>query len=106
MVLFADMKPDFQNQSSPRPKSSAQVPGLPDCPLLGGDKSTPETGTLSPPSQSKVEDFDITVNNLPEKLGFSPEFQEELATVGGKVQSLIQFGRFREVRGRAALCQT
>ena len=68
MVLFADMEPDVQSQSIPRPIPSAPVPGLPDCSLLGGDKSTPETGTVSPPSQSKVEDFDITVSNLPKKL--------------------------------------
>ena len=83
MVLFADMKPDVQNQSSPRPTSSAKAPGLPDCSLLGGDKSTPGTGTVSPPSQTKVEDFDITVSNLPEKLGFSPKFRKELKAVGG-----------------------
>ena len=91
MVLFADMEPNVQSQSSPRPKSSAQVPGLPDCPLLGGDKSTPETGTLNPASQSKVEDFDITVNNLPEKLGFPPEFQDELKAIGGSVHVLAQW---------------
>ena len=90
MVLFADMEPNVQSQSSPRPKSSVPVPGLPDCPLLGGDKSTPETGTINPPSQSKVEDFDITVNNLPEKLGFPPEFQDELKAVGGSIHVLAQ----------------
>ena len=90
MVLFADMKPDVRNQSSPRPKSSVTVPGLPDCSLLGGVKSTPETGTINPPSQSEVEDFDITVNNLPESIGFPPEFQEELKAVGGSVHVLVQ----------------
>ena len=90
MVLFADMEPDVQSQSSPRPKSSVPVPGLPDCSLLGGDKSIPETGTLSPPSQSKVEDFDITVNNLPEKIGFPPEFQAKLEAIGGNVHMLVQ----------------
>ena len=57
---------------------------------MGGDKSTPETGTVSPPSQSKVEDFDITVSNLPEKLGFPPEFQEELKAVGGSLHVLAE----------------
>ena len=90
MVLFADMEPDVQSQSSPRPKPSAPVPGLPDYSLLGGDKSTPETGTVSPPSQSKVEDFDITVSNLPEKLGFPPEFQEELKAEGGSLHALAE----------------
>ena len=88
MVLFADMEPNVKSQSSPRPKSSAQVPGLPDCSLLGGVKSTPEAGTLNPPTQCKVDEFDISVQNLPEKLGFSPEFQEELVSVGGNVHSL------------------
>ena len=90
MVLFADMEPNVQSQSSPRPKSSAQVPGLPDYSLLGGDKSTPETGTVSPPSQSKVEDFDITVSNLPEKLGFPPEFHEELKAERGSLHALAE----------------
>ena len=75
MVLFADMEPDIKSHPSPRPSSSAMVPGLPDYSLLGGVKSTPEAGTISPPSQSEVEDFDITVSNLPEKLGFSSDFQ-------------------------------
>ena len=90
MVLFADMEPNVKSQPSPRPSSSAQVPGLSDCSLLGGVKSTPEAGTLSPPSQSKVEDFDISVANLPEKLGFTPEFQEELKSVGGSIHSLAE----------------
>ena len=90
MVLFADMEPNIKSQPSPRPSSSAMVPGLPDCSLLGGVKSTPEAGTLSPPSQSKVEDFDILVANLPEKLGFTPEFQEELKSVGGSIHSLAE----------------
>ena len=62
MVLFADMKPDIQNQSSPRPTFSATAPGLPDC----------------PPSNMEVDNFDITVATLPEKLGFSSEFQDDL----------------------------
>ena len=89
MVLFADMEPDVKNQPSPRP-SSAMVPGLPDCSLLGGVKSTPEAGTLYPPSQSMIEEFDISVANLPEKLGFTPEFQEELKSVGGSIHSLAE----------------
>ena len=88
MVLFADMEPNVNSQPSPRSQSSVQVPGLPDCSLLGGVKSTPEAGTTSPPSQSQVEDFDITVSNLPEKLGVPPEFQEELDSVQHP-----QFGR-------------
>ena len=82
MVLFAGMKPNVQNQSSPRPTSSALVLGLLDCSLLGGDKSTLEIGAVSPPSNIEVEDFDITVANLPEKLGFSSEFWDELKVVG------------------------
>ena len=89
MVLFADMEPDVKNQPSRRP-SFAMVPGLPDCSLLGGVKSTPEAGTQNPPTQSKVDEFDILVQNLPEKLNFSPEFQEELKSVGGSVHSLAE----------------
>ena len=84
------MEPDVQNQSSPRPKSSAILPGLPDCSLLDGGKSTHKTGTKNPPSKSRVEDFDITVNNLPEKLGFPPELQDKLKAVGGSVHVLAQ----------------
>ena len=90
MVLFADMKPNATNQPNPRPRSSAPVPGLPDCPPKSGDKSTQEAGTIIPPSQSQIEDFDITVSNLPEKLGFSSEFQDELKSVGGSVHSLVE----------------
>ena len=90
MVLFADMEPDVMNQPSPRPSSSAIVPGLPDCFLLGEVKSTPEAGTQNPPPHPKVDDFDISVQNLPEKLGFSPEFQEELVSIGGNVHSLAE----------------
>ena len=90
MVLFADMEPNIKSQPSPRPSSSAMLPGLSDCSLLGGVKSTPEAGTLSPPTQSKVDEFEILVQNLPEKLGFSPEFQEELKSVGGNIHSLAE----------------
>ena len=90
MVLFGDMKPDIQNQSSPRPTSSATAPGLPDCPLLGGDKSTLETGAISYPFHIEVDDFDITVADLPEKLGFSPQFQEELKAVGDNPHYLAE----------------
>ena len=90
MVLFADMKPNIQNTSSPRPTPSPPVPGLPDCSLLGGDKSTPETGAISPPSNIEVDNFDITVANLPEKLGFSSEFRDELKAVGGNPHYLAE----------------
>ena len=90
MVLFADMKPDVQNQSSPRPTSSATAPGLSDSPLLGRDKSTLETGAISSPFNIKVDNFDITVADLPEKLGFSPQFLEELKAVGGNPHYLAE----------------
>ena len=74
MVLFADMKPNTRNKPNPRPRSSAPVPGLPDYPPKSRDKSPQEAGTIIPPPQSQIEDFDITVSNLPEKLVFSSEF--------------------------------
>ena len=83
------MELDVKNQTSPR-STSVPVPGLADCSLSGGVKSTPEAGTSSPPSQSQVKDFDITVSNLPEKLGFPHEFQEELKSVGGSIHSLAE----------------
>ena len=90
MVLFADMEPNVQNQSSPRSMSSTLAPGLPDCSLLGGDKSTLETGAISPPSNIKVDNFDITVATLPKQLGFSPQFQEDLKAVGGNHHYLAE----------------
>ena len=84
------MEPGVRNQSSPRPKSSVKVPGLPDCSLLDGGKFTHDTGTKNPPYKSKVKDFEINVNNLPEKIGFPPEFQAELEAVGGSVHMLVQ----------------
>ena len=64
------------------------MPGLPDCPPKSRDKSPQEAGTIIPPPQSQIEDFDINVLNLPEKLGFSLEFQEKLKSVRGSVHSL------------------
>ena len=54
-----------------------RVPGLDDCSPSGGDKSTSEVGT-NPPPYIPDDDFDVSVNNLPDKLGFSAEFQAEL----------------------------
>ena len=79
------MEPDFINHSISRP-SYVLVPGLADCSLSGGVKSTSEVGTNPPPIP--CSEFDISVANLPEKLGFSPEFQEELVAVGGNIHSL------------------
>merc|ERR1712240_616381 len=79
------MKPDLKNFPSPR-SPSVQVPGPADCSLSGGVKSTYEVGT-NPPIHPDC-DFDISVNNLPEKLGFSSEFQVELKSMGGDIHSL------------------
>ena len=79
------MEPDVNNHPSPRP-TSVSVPGLADFFLSGGVKFTSEVGTNPPPLPSS--EFDITVANLPEKLAFPPEFQEELVAVGGNVHSL------------------
>ena len=79
------METNIINHPSPRPPS-VPVPGLEDCSPSGGVKSTSEVGTNLPPLLD--EEFDISVNNLPEKLGFSPEFQAELEAVGGNVNSL------------------
>ena len=80
------MEPDVNNHPSPR-HTSVPVPGLADCSLSGGVKSHQEVGTI-PPSLPNSDEFDISVANLPEKLGFSSQFQEELAAVGGNVHSL------------------
>ena len=84
--IFADnTKPDVNNHLSLR-TSSVSVPDLDDCSLSGGVKTTSEVGT-DPPIHPDWE-FDISVNNLPEKLGFSVEFQAELKSMGGDVHSL------------------
>ena len=72
MIFFADM--DTNSSNSSRPSSSAPVPGLQNCHSGGRDISSQEAGTNIPPPQSKIEEFDITVANLPEKLGFSWSF--------------------------------
>ena len=81
------MEPDVKNQPSPR-SSSVTVLGLADCSLSGGVKSTSEVGTKNPPPLPNSDEFDISVANLPKKLGFTPEFQEELVSVGGNIHSL------------------
>ena len=88
MISFADM--DTNSPNSSRPSSSAPVPGLHNCHSGSRDISLQEAGTNPPQSQSPIEDFDITVANLPEKLGFSSEFQEDLKSVGGNVHVLAE----------------
>ena len=56
----------------------------------GRENSPQEAGTIIPPPQSQIEEFDITVSNLPEKLGFSSEFQEDLKSVGGSIHVLAE----------------
>ena len=88
MIFFADM--DTNSSNSSRPSSSAPVPGLQNCQSGGRDISSQEAGTNIPPPQSQIEEFDITVANLPEKLGFSSEFREDLKSVGGSVHVLAE----------------
>ena len=74
--------PEFQINPSPG-STSAYVPGPADISLLGGAKLPREVGTVTTPTISYEDDYDVTIANLPEKLGLSPEFLEELAKVGG-----------------------
>ena len=93
---------DINNHPSPRP-TSVPVPGLADCSLLGGVKSTSEVGTKFPPLP--YCEFNIAVSSLPEKPGFLPEFQVELEAVGGIIHrlttkllssfNLVDSGKFR-----------
>ena len=62
--------------------SSALTPGPVDCPLLGVAK-TPGGECHFNKSPTDSDDFDISITNLPEKLGFTPEFLAELDKVGG-----------------------
>ena len=84
------MKPDVQNQSNPRPTPSATAPRLSDSPLWDRDKSTSETGAINSHLNSEEDDFDITVADLSEKLGFYPHFLKELEAVGGNPYSLAE----------------
>ena len=64
---------DNKRDDHPNPRSTSEPePDLADCSLSGGVKTTSEVGT-NPPIHPDC-DFDISLNNLPEKLGFSPEF--------------------------------
>ena len=74
-IIADNIEQDANNHTSPR-SSSVSVPGLADCSLPGGVKITSEVGTY-PPIHPDSE-FDISVNNLPEKLGFLVEFKAEL----------------------------
>ena len=66
-IIADNMESGTNNHPSPR-SSSVSVPDLDDCSLSGGVKSTLEVGT-NPPTHLDY-DFDISMNNLPEKLGF------------------------------------
>ena len=48
----------------------------PSCPVEVGATSV-KSPTLN------EDDFDVTISNLPEKLGFTPKFLEEVERVGG-----------------------
>ena len=74
--------PEFQINPSPG-STSAPVPGPANWSLLGGAKLPREVGTVTTPPITYKDDYDVTIANLPEKLGLSPEFLEELAKVGG-----------------------
>ena len=80
------MENNHVDHPSPR-STSVPVPGLDDCSPSGGDKSTSEVGINLPP-HSPDSEFDISVNDLPEKLGFSADIQSELEAIGGNLQSL------------------
>ena len=55
--------------------------------LGAGAKTEPQVSAESPIDVDDNE-LDVTISNLPEKLGFSKEFQEELEKMGGNSQSL------------------
>ena len=58
------------DQPDPRP-TSADVLGMSDCNLQGGTKSPCEVGIKpNPPTKICDNNFNETIQNLPEKLGF------------------------------------
>ena len=88
-VLLTDLNPDINPESdrdfldpSPGP-ASAQTPGPVDCSLLGVAEMPSEVGVISIKSPTESDDYDVSISNLPEKLGFTPEFLAEVEKVGG-----------------------
>ena len=77
---------------SPSPGTSSESARVPDDfstvrnPVAGA-KTWPQVSAESPIDVDD-SDLDVTISNLPEKLGFSKEFQDELEKVGGSSQSL------------------
>ena len=78
---------------SPSPGTSSESARVPDDFYstvrnpVAGTKTWPQVSAESPIDVDD-SDLNVTISNLPEKLGFSKEFQEELEKVGGSSQSL------------------
>ena len=78
---------------SPSPGTSSESARVPDDSSstvrnpVASAKTWPEVSAESP-IDIDDSDLDVTVSNLPEKLGFSKEFQDKLERVGGRSQSL------------------
>ena len=77
---------------SPSPGTSSEPARVPDDYSTvrnpgAGAKTWPQVSAESPIDVDD-SDLDVTISNLPEKLGFSKEFQDELEKVGGSSQSL------------------
>ena len=81
------------NTTSPSPGTTSESAPVPDDSsptvrdLVASAKTWPEVSAESP-LDIDDSDLDITVSNLPDKLGFTKEFQDELEKVGGSSQSL------------------
>ena len=75
---------------SPGPKSGTSTPGPADCSLLGRAKLPRELSANAMSPTLNEDDFDVSISNIPEKLGLSPEFFEELEKVGGNRLDLFK----------------
>ena len=77
--------PSLGTTSEPAPVPDDSSPTVRD--LVASAKTRPQVSAESPLDIDDC-DLDITVSNLPDKLGFTKDFQDELEKVGGNSQSL------------------
>ena len=81
------------SKPSPSPGTTSEPARVPDDSsfterdLAASAKTWPEVSAESPTDIDDI-DLDVTASNLPDKLGFTKEFQDELERVGGSSQSL------------------
>ena len=66
------------------------APGPADCSLSSVAKTPGEVGVnIKSPTVSDDDAYDASIKNLPEKLGFTPDFLAEVEKVGGTVYNFV-----------------